>query len=103
MPLQLKKSTMILLLMPGSQLVIWKRRKGVVQTLRKEFWLMTERLTWLQTMPNTYNNRGATLALLGRIAEARADFEQVREIAKKAGSEKLVSAMERNLHKLENA
>ena len=50
-----------------------------------------------------HNNRGATLALLGRIAEARADFEQVREIAKKAGSEKLVSAMERILHKLENA
>ncbi len=50
-----------------------------------------------------HNNRGTTKVLLGRIAEARVDFEQVREIAKKAGSEKLVSAMERILHKLENA
>ena len=49
-----------------------------------------------------YNNRGVAKTELGRTAAARTDFEKARKLAKKAGDDKVVSLVEKNLRKLED-
>ena len=49
-----------------------------------------------------YFNRGNSKGKLGRIDEARQDFEKTRDLAHKAGDDSLVALAEQVLRKLDN-
>ena len=52
-------------------------------------------------MPELYGNRGVANALLGRKDEARRDLQKARDLARKTGSEDLVTDVEQRLQNLE--
>ena len=51
---------------------------------------------------NAYNNRGVGKEVLGRIDEAREDYQRAFALAQEADDKNLVARVKRNLHRLDN-